>query len=62
MFKCTYLSWLKSKKRYESAGDLMMGDVVDDLPDADPGSPHWSEVAPNDGPALAAEAEGLPPV
>ena len=39
-----------------------MGDVGDDLPDADPGPPHGSEVAPNDGPALVTEAEGLPPV
>ena len=40
----------------------MMGDVGDDLPDADPGPPHGSEVAPDHGPALVTEAEGLPPV
>ena len=39
-----------------------MGDVGDDLPDADPGPPHGSEVASNHGPALVTEAEGLPPV
>ena len=57
-----HLSWLKCEKSDESAGDLMMGNLVDDLPDADPGPEHWSQVAPDDGPALLPEAEGLPSV
>ena len=57
-----HLSWFECEKSHESARDLMMGNLVDDLPDADPGPEHWSQVTPDDGPTLVSEAERLTPV